>query len=164
MAAFVERAIEARRGRKRVAVLLRVDAPIADRQGWPGWECRFRITVDRKPSHPPRYVAGVDSLQALLQAIRFAIFELERLEDNEGIRMDSGAWIGLLAHRLEIEMPGTRRRAAALRKLIRDYEAKYGKLKRVAARTSAAPRVRAARAKSAPRRARSRRRSAPRAW
>ena len=163
MAVFVERELVARRGRKRATVRIRIHAPRPDSRDRESWECAFDVTVDGERLSGPPKVFGIDGIQALVLALGWVVFTLEQLEDDTGMQLEDWVWIDLWRVRTPHNFPGTRRRAAAIRRTYREYQQKYGTLKRSTSRTAATRRAPAPRAKSAPRKAPRRRRSAPRA-
>ena len=162
MAVFVERELTARRGRKRVQLRIRIHAPRPDAQGHSNWECAFEITADGKRLHTPRKLFGIDGVQALVLVLGWVVFTLEEYENDTGMTLDEWAWPDIWKLRMPPVLPGTRRRAAAIRRIHREYEARYGSVTRSSSRTSATPRARAPRAKPATRNVPRRRRAAPR--
>jgi len=112
---FVERELEARRGRKKGKVRLRFFKPTLDPRGV-HWNCAFDIHVDGKKIWTPKHLAGFDGLQALVQAIGFSVFTLELFERDTGMRLGDEAWLDVWRLRPRIGAVGeTKRRAAAVR-------------------------------------------------
>jgi len=137
----VERELTARRGRKRATLRIRVFAPTPDRDGDPNWECAFEVTADGKRLQAPPKLFGMDGMQALLLAIGWVVYMLEEYENDTGMTIEEWAWSGMWKLRMPAVLPGTRRRDAALRRIQREYEAKYGRVKRSTSRTAATPRA-----------------------
>ena len=162
MPVFVERELTARRGRKRAQLRIRIHAPRPDSRGHSNWECAFEVTVDRKRLHTPSKLFGIDGVQALVLVLSWVVYTLEEYENDTGMTLDEWAWPDIWKLRMPAVLPGTKRRAAAIRRIHREYEAKYGSVTRSTSRTSATPRARAPRAKPARRKAPPRRRAAPR--
>jgi len=162
VAVFVERELTARRGRKRATLRIRIRAPRPDPLGGNNWQCSFEVTADDKRLRAPPKLFGIDGMQALLLTIGWVVYMLEEYENDTGMTIEEWGWSGMWKLRMAGVLPGTRRRDAALRRIQREYEAKYGRVKRSTARTSATPRAPAPRAKRARRKAPPRRRAAPR--
>ena len=91
---FVEREFTARKGRKRTKLRLRVFAPAP--QGRDS-ACAFELRAGsrvlwslERPSH------GVESLQALLLALRIAALTLLQFESDTGMKIDTWHWADLV--------------------------------------------------------------------
>jgi hypothetical protein len=96
---IAERELTMVQGGRRRRLLLRIGEPIQDVQTVDSmdWRCPIEIIVDDQ--QPVAAGRGVDSLQALINAIRIAQIELESLERGSGStnRMARSIWFSFAA-------------------------------------------------------------------
>ena len=90
----IEHELLARKGRTRTKLVLRVFAPVAAGRDF---ACSFEVRAGRELLWPlERLSYGVDSLQALMLALRLAALHLLHFEMDTGMRIDAWQWIDLI--------------------------------------------------------------------
>lgn len=119
--AVAEQELTARRGREKTQLRLRVFAPTP----WEGnFRCKLELTADGRTLFPHRPdapgIAGVDSLQAFVLALRFAAHELLRFELGHGMKIEPWEWSSLIALIADVPVdPYMRERITEIQKALR---------------------------------------------
>lgn len=90
----IEHELIARKGRTRTKLVLRVFAPVSDGRDF---ACSFELRAGREVLWPrERLSYGVDSLQALMLALRLSALHLLYFEMDTGMRIDAWQWVDLI--------------------------------------------------------------------
>jgi hypothetical protein len=122
---LIERALTARKGKKRVQLTLRVHAPTSHGDHA---DCTAELRAGAKRVWPASdlHIAGSDSWQALVLAMRMAALSLVLFERDSGMRIDPSDWMDVVDHLADMPVPKEMRaRVAEIKRAIRDAQREY---------------------------------------